>query len=330
MKGLKEQIQKGTLGNLYLFYGVERFLVQLYEQRMRKALLAPEEEMMNLDVMESPADADMIKSSAETLPFMAEKRLVIVKNSGAFEAKAGRFAALADWIANLPETTVLLWIETKVDQRGKLFKAVKKHGYVMEFTRQGERELAVWVRQEMRRQKIQIEGREIAYFLSLIGNDMVKIQEEMDKLSSYVKETGVVTKADIDAIVTPALENSIFKLTDCLGNQQPARAYRLYQELLASDQDEKYIFYMLIRQFRLLHKACLLQGSQPTVIAKELGIPTFAVSNYVSQSRRFGLERLRKLLTTLLDMDVSTKTGLMDAKEACSLLILQYANLQNG
>ena len=64
--------------------------------------------------------------------------------------------------------------------------------------------------------------------------------------------------------------------------------------------------------------------------AKELGIPTFAVSNYVSQSRRFGLERLRKLLTTLLDMDVSTKTGLMDAKEACSLLILQYANLQNG
>ena len=71
LKGLKEQIQKGQIGKLYLFYGEERFLIQLYEQRIKKALLLPEDEMMNLDVMQSPQDPLQVQSSIETLPFMA-------------------------------------------------------------------------------------------------------------------------------------------------------------------------------------------------------------------------------------------------------------------
>lgn len=329
MKGLKEQIQKGQIGSLYLFYGEERFLIQLYEQRIKKALLLPEDEMMNLDVLQSPQDPLMVRTSIETLPFMAERRVVIIKESGAFELKAGKLSELSELMQDVPETTTVVWIESKVDKRSKLFKAVQKAGYVVEFKRLGEGELLTWIGQELKRKGIQMDRNTASYFLSLTGNDMVRIQMEMEKLSSYVKERGLITREDVDSIVSVTIENSIFKLTDHLGNQQPAAAYRIYRQLLEDNEPVQRIFFMMIRQFRLLYKASLMQGADRSTIAKELGVPSFAAGNYQNQSRRFGEKRLKELLNKLLELDVATKTGELDAEEAATLVILQYAKPQN-
>lgn len=329
MKGLKEQIQKGQIGSLYLFYGEERFLIQLYEQRIKKALLLPEDEMMNLDVLQSPQDPLMVRTSIETLPFMAERRVVIIKESGAFELKAGKLSELSELMQDVPETTTVVWIESKVDKRSKLFKAVQKAGYVVEFKRLGEGELLTWIGQELKRKGIQMDRNTASYFLSLTGNDMVRIQMEIEKLSSYVKERGLITREDVDSIVSVTIENSIFKLTDHLGNQQPAAAYRIYRQLLEDNEPVQRIFFMMIRQFRLLYKASLMQGADRSTIAKELGVPSFAAGNYQNQSRRFGEKRLKELLNKLLELDVATKTGELDAEEAATLVILQYAKPQN-
>lgn len=329
MKGLKEQIQKGQIGRLYLFYGEERFLIQLYEQRIKKALLLPEDEMMNLDVMQSPQDPLQVQSSIETLPFMAERRLVIIKESGAFELKPGKLGELAELMQDVPESTTVVWIESKVDKRSKFYKAVQKHGYIVEFKRLGESELLTWIGQELKRKGIQMDRNTASYFLSLTGNDMVRIQMELEKLSSYVKERGVITREDVDSIVSVTIENSIFKLTDHLGNQQPAAAYRIYRQLLEDNEPVQRIFFMMIRQFRLLYKASLMQGADRNAVAKELGVPSFAAGNYQNQARRFGEKRLKELLNKLLDLDVATKTGELDAEEAATLVILQYAKPQN-
>lgn len=328
VKGLKEQIQKGQLGRLYLLYGEERFLVQLYEQRIKTALLLPEDEMMNLDVMQSPQDPLAIQISAETLPFMAERRVVIVKESGAFDTKAGKLAELAEWLKDVPESTTLVWIESKVDKRSKMYKAAQKNGYVVEFKRLGETELITWIGQELKRKGIQMDRNTASYFLSLTGNDMIRIQTELEKLVGYVKEQGIITREDVDSIVSVTIESSIFKLTDHLGNQQPAAAYRIYRQLIQDNEPVQRIFYMMIRQFRLLYKASLMLGADRNAVAKELGVPVFAAGNYQNQARRFGEKRLKELLNQLLDMDVATKTGEMDAEEAATLVILQYAKPQ--
>ena len=329
MKGLKEQIQKGQIGKLYLFYGEERFLIQLYEQRIKKALLLPEDEMMNLDVMQSPQDPLQVQSSIETLPFMAERRVVIIKESGAFDLKPGKMGELTDLMQDIPQSTTVVWIESKVDKRSKFYKAVQKYGYVVEFKRLGESELLTWIGQELKRKGVQMDRNTASYFLSLTGNDMVRIQMELEKLSSYAKERGVIRKEDVDSIVSITIENSIFKLTDHLGNQQPAAAYRIYRQLLEDNEPVQRIFFMMIRQFRLLYKASLMQGADRNVVAKELGVPSFAAGNYQNQARRFGEKRLKELLNRLLELDVATKTGELDAEEAATLVILQYAKPQN-
>ena len=329
MKGLKEQIQKGQIGKLYLFYGEERFLIQLYEQRIKKALLLPEDEMMNLDVMQSPQDPLQVQSSIETLPFMAERRVVIIKESGAFDLKPGKMGELADLMQDIPESATVIWIESKVDKRSKFYKAVQKYGYVVEFKRLGENELLTWIGQEVKRKGVQLDRNTASYFLSLTGNDMVRIQMELEKLTSYAKERGVISREDVDSIVSVTIENSIFKLTDHLGNQQPAAAYRIYRQLLEDNEPVQRIFFMMIRQFRLLYKASLMQGADRNAVAKELGVPSFAAGNYQNQARRFGEKRLKELLNKLLDLDTATKTGELDAEEAATLVILQYAKPQN-
>lgn len=325
MKGLKEQIQTGQIGRLYLLYGEERYLIQLYEQRIKKALLLPEDEMMNLDVMQAPQDPLAIQISSETLPFMAERRVVIVKESGAFESKPGKLGELSEWMQDVPDSTTLVWIESKVDKRSKMYKAAQKHGYVVEFKRLGEAELLAWIGQELKRKGIQMDRNTAAYFLSLTGNDMVRIQMELEKLTGYVKEQGVITRQDVDSIVSVTIESSIFKLTDYLGNQQPAAAYRIYRQLIQDNEPVQRIFYMMIRQFRLLYKASLMLGADRNAVAKELGVPSFAAGNYQNQAKRFGEKRLKELLNQLLEMDVATKTGELDAEEAATLVILQYA-----
>jgi DNA polymerase-3 subunit delta len=324
VKQLKEQIQKKDIGNLYLFYGEERYLIDIYEKRIKRALLQPEDEMMNLDVLQSPQDLMQIEASIETLPFMAEKRLVIVKESGAFD-KGGRLIELADRIGQLPETTVLIWIETKIDKRSKLFKAVQKYGRVIEFKRLTERELLLWIEKEARQKKTQIDQRTASYFLSCTGNDMTHIYTELEKLLSYVKEKGVIERQDIDAMITPTIENSIFKLTDYLGSQRPAAAYQIYRQLIEDNEPVQRILYMIIRQFRLLYRASLMQNADAAAVAKELGVPGFAAGNYQIQAKRFGQVRLKELLRHLLEMDVAIKTGEMSAEEAADLIMLQYA-----
>lgn len=328
MKELKEQIQKGQIGKLYLFYGEERFLIQLYEKRMRKALLTPEDEMMNLDVIQSPQDITEVESSLETLPFMAERRLVILKESGAFDTKPGNMAQLAEHMKDIPETTVLLCIESKVDKRSKMYKAVQKYGYAVDFKRQSEESLMVWIGQELRRAGIRMDRNTAAYFLGLTGNDMVRIQAELTKLISFAAHKGNIDRNDVDAIVSVTIENSIFKLTDHLGNQQPAAAYRIYRQLLDDNEPVQRIFYMMARQFRLLYRASLMQGMSPASVAKELGVPSFAAGSYLAQAGKFGTERLAELLRKLLELDVASKTGQISAEQAASLVILQYAKPQ--
>ena len=151
---------------------------------------------------------------------------------------------------------------------------------------------------------------------------------ELEKLTGYVKEQGVITKQDVDSIVSITIESSIFKLTDYLGNQQPVAAYRIYRQLIQDNEPVQRIFYMMIRQFRLLYKASLMLGEDRSVVAKELGVPSFAAGNYLNQAKRFGGTRLKELLNQLLEMDVATKTGELDADEAAALVILQYAKPQ--
>ena len=129
MKMLAEDIKNGSFKTSYLLYGEEAYLRSQYKNKLKEALVNPDD-TMNFSRFEGKGtDPAEIISLADTLPFFADRRLILIEDSGFFKNKCDE---LADYIPKLPDTTCLLFVETEVDKRSRLYKAVQKYGRTTE------------------------------------------------------------------------------------------------------------------------------------------------------------------------------------------------------
>ena len=231
MKTLNEDLKSGQFKQVYLLCGEEGYLKKQYKNRFVKAML-PEGDTMNYSYYEGKNTP--VKEAidlAETLPFFAERRLIVFENTGFFKTAAG--ADLADYIKDMPETTCFIFVEEEIDKRNKLYKAVKSKGYIAELSTQDAGTLKRWVAGLVRKEQKQISESVIVYFLDKVGTDMENIQGELEKVFCYALERDTITKEDIDAVCVTQITNHIFEMVDAVaaGNQQ--KALDLYYELLA-------------------------------------------------------------------------------------------------
>jgi hypothetical protein len=191
MKELKKQWKNGEFGRCYLFYGAEAYLLKEYEQALTKALLPEGAEMMNHDIFEEKrATAAAIMDAAETFPFLNDKRLVTVRNSEFFQ-KSGRKEEgerLKEYLADLPESVCLLFIEDKVEKTSALYKALVKHGQAVEFKKLTEKDLGTWIKKMCRDHGMQMSESVLGLFLQTVDHDMENIEGELLKLIAYKGE----------------------------------------------------------------------------------------------------------------------------------------------
>ena len=119
MKELKKQLKENHIYSCYLYYGTEYYLKTIYTNLLKKTLLESSTETMNIDIFEGNKQSiSSILYSAETLPFLSEKRLVIVKESGLFQqGRKNDTEKIADYIKTIPSTTCILFIENDVNKR---------------------------------------------------------------------------------------------------------------------------------------------------------------------------------------------------------------------
>lgn len=134
MQTLNQDIKDRSFKSAYLLFGDEAFLKKSYKNRLKEAITGGD--TMNYNYYEGKGiNVPEILGMADTMPFFAEKRLILVEDSGFFKG-GGEAESLAEYLPNVPDTTCLLFVETEVDKRSKLYKAVKKHGYAAEMVRQ--------------------------------------------------------------------------------------------------------------------------------------------------------------------------------------------------
>ena len=326
MKELKEQIKAGRIQGAYLFYGEEGFLIRTYTERIRRALMEEADEIMNYSVMDSPHTTEEIRDNLQTLPFMVEKRLVVIKNSGAFQP-GDEFPELSRCLEETKEPAVVIFIEEKVDKRARLYKYLDKEGKIVQFQQQTPADLARWIRREAARSGKELSDETARFFIAYVGRDMTHILEEWEKLQALTAERTVITKKDIQEVCTINIEENIFAITDRIADKKGDGAMKIFAELIAANTPPQRIFYMMVRQFRQLMRAAVMtaEGKRGAEVARALGIPTYPAELCVRQSRKFGQKKLQEILWNLLEMDASTKNGNLDAMDACLLVILQYA-----
>ena len=324
MKMLAEDIKNGSFKSSYLLYGEEAYLRTQYKNRLKNALADPSD-TMNFSRFEgkgiNPAE---IISLAETLPFFAGRRLILIEDSGFFKNKCDE---LADYLPNMPDTTCLLFVETEVDKRNRLYKAVQKYGRVTEFQLQDERTLMKWILGTLKKENKKITESTLQLFLERTGSDMENIHMELEKLLSYTIGREVITSEDVEEICTMQTTGQIFEMIRAIAEKKQRLALDLYYDLLALKEPPMRILFLIARQFNqlLLVKSLTAKGMDRASVASKAQVAPFIAGRLMTQARSFTMQQLRNAVQDCVDAEEAVKTGRMTDVLSVEILIVKYS-----
>ena len=233
-KDFEKALSGGTLPSVLLFEGEEEQMKQDALAALRKTLLPAGMEEMNEMVLDNP-ETDQVIASAETLPFLADRRLVILRDHPAVTGRGEADDRLAAYLPSVPSSTLLLFYCTgKPDARKKLYTAVKKLGGIVTFARLSGGELTRFVTDAFHEAGKECDARTADYLVFTVGSDAAKLTSEISKIASYAGERPSVTADDISALATPSTECTVFQLVDAVVTGQKKRALILMKNQLLS------------------------------------------------------------------------------------------------
>ena len=321
---LFRSIKMGQLKNVYLLYGTEDYLKRQYRDKLKHALVEPDD-TMNFSAYEGKdINPKELIDLSETLPFFKEKRMILVENSGFFKNSCDD---LAEYMSQVPESTCFVFVEEEVDKRSKLFKAASRAGSAVEFETPKEDMLIRWILGRIQREGKKITQSVMQLFLSKTGSDMENIDKELEKLICYTLDKTEISAADVEAICTGQTENKIFEMIDAISAKNQKKALDLYYDLLALKEAPMRILFLIARQFQnlLLIKSMSAKGYPAVSIAKTAGMPSFAVQKNLRQAGAFKINQLKEAIEDCGQAEEDVKTGRMADQLAVELLIVKYS-----
>lgn len=325
MKSLNEDLKTGKFKQIYLLYGPERYLRRQYKEKFTKAMVSGGDTMNYSFYEGKKTDIKEVIDLAETLPFFAKRRLIVFEDTGFFKNGGND---LADYINDgIPGTTYFIFVESEVDRRSRLYKAVRAKGHIAELAAQDADTLRKWVQGLVKKEGKQMQPSDVAYFIGKVGTDMENITKELEKLCCYCLDRDTLTRPDIDAVCVTQITNHIFDMVNAVAAKDQRRALDLYYDLLALKEPPMRILALMSKEYRdLFHvKALAGQGYGRKEIASGAGLHPFVAGKYMDLAKRFRAGELRNVMEESADIEQRVKTGLLTDHLAVELFIVKHS-----
>ena len=330
---LKNAIKNNQLQRLYFFHGEETFLLHHYLEQIKKLLLDELTESFNFHKLTSETfDIREFADCVENLPMMAENTLVWVDEVDLFKMAESDRDKIVDVISDIPDycTVVFTYVTAswKPDKRQKkLWEAVEKHGTVVEFAKQDQRDLIPWIQRHFSTHKKKISPDLCMYLIEITGGTMTALAGEISKIAAY-SGADAVTRSDIDAVTEPVLDAVVFQMTDLLGEGNYGAALLKLRTLLKMQQEPIMILGTVGSHFRRLSTAKTIadSGRSYSELMRLCGIKSdYVARKTMSAAAKFPSEFYRKAAELILETDNRMKTSFDDSERLLEVLILQLA-----
>lgn len=320
---------------IYLLYGNERFLIE----EKRKTLMGHDIDDIDIniyDMTEFPIEIAL--EDAETLPFLSDRRIVIVKNPF-FLTSEKKLASqtevehdlkrLEQYLENpSPYATVIFEAPyAKLDERKKIVQLLKKSAQVIEANTLQQKEVYAWIHNESRKLKIEMDEDFVKQLYSLVGNDLQRLKNELEKLSLYAGEQRTVTKEAIDLLVARTLEDNIFVLVDHVVNKRMDEAFQTMRDLFEQKEEPIKIVALLARQFRIIAQVHALRNKGYTAkqMASYLKLHPFVIQKTMQQANKFSQSECHRMIQNLAEADYCMKTGKYDKHLLLEIILTKIA-----
>lgn len=321
LKAINSDIEQQTFRHVYLLYGEEDYLRLQFRDRLKTAIAGDDD--MNCTLFSgSSTKIEDVMSSAETLPFFADRRLILFDECGFFSHPPKQ---LLDLISHCPDYLYLIFLEKEVNEKTKLFQTISKAGIAAPMNTPSEDSLRKWAQQQFQAAGKSIEPGALSLLLEMTGSTMGLLKNEIDKLTAYTGDSPVVRHTDVEAVSSNVADNTVFTMVDAIGKRNQKRALALYREMLMENVSAAYILNRMEIQFQGI--LCVMEGRKKGLtaekLASQLKAAPFQIRKYTEQSRNFSHEKAEAILNSCVEMDEKIKTGLIKDNIAVELLIIQ-------
>ncbi len=194
-------------------------------------------------------------------------------------------------------------------------------------------ELFKWIKREFEIKGVLIENQEIMYFIEQEGyreksseKTLSDLQNEINKIASFVGKGNKVSKEVIDKLSQKKVENDIFKLIDYIGEKRSSNAIKILNDMITEGESILGIFAMIARLFKIVMQVRQLQvqGHTSKTIAQRLSIHPFVAIKALKQAKNFSDEIIIDILNYILENDYKIKNGLIKDSLSIEMLVSRY------
>ncbi len=322
--------------NVFLLFGDEVFLKNHYKNKLIERLadtMCPD--MNNFYFSEKNYKLSEVDDAIETLPFMAESKMLYFKNSAIFklDSRSGAKQEYRDYwdrrLKNIPQGVYIIFDEADVDKRSSLYKKISKDGGAFEFNFLDEREMTRWTVNLFKTMGKTISPHDAQYLAQICSGGMTAVKNEAIKLSAYTLDRTDIRLSDIKAVVTPTVENKIFETIDAVMEKNTDAALRKLSDLFYLKESEVKILSLIASTAdKLMNtKLLLLDGLSQTEIMMQLGLKSpFIAKKYIENSKKCSFEDLKRIISGCSETDMQLKSTSIDKKSLLELLIADISS----
>lgn len=321
------EIATGEIAPIYCLHGTERYLVDRCLAALRKAILGKEDATSagfdndSFDLKE--ASMAQVIGAVRTLPMFSKRRFVIAH--GIDEVKAEQLEPLIKYVADPNPRGCLVLVGDKVDGRLRAFMALRKAGFLHEFARLKDRELAAWASAEAKQRGYAIDGNAVQALAEAAGPDLGRVVQALEQVALFAG--GRITREHVEELIPETRERGVFELTRAIGTGDVTLALRLVANMLKNREPALKIQFMLMRQLRQIWRAKeLAAASVPrSEIAGKVGIAPFFLDDILIPASRMSAIALKRSFLHLYRADRSLKSSRVDPDVQMMRLVRQLA-----
>ncbi|MDD6309077.1 MAG: DNA polymerase III subunit delta [Clostridia bacterium] len=311
---LKEQIKSGDFSPAYHFFGPEQYLKHYYLHLLQSTIVDEAFSAFNLTVFEGNADANAVSTAAETPPMMAEKRLIILKETGLFSPAAAGKAIWQRLFTDWPSYACLVAVEDTFDKRSAVYKAFSSICLPVEFAYRPRGDLKAWVTKKLGKSGKTMSRVTLENFLDAAGVEMYGIDAHLEKLIAYVGQREEITDEDVNQLLVRSIMTKEYVLTDALFAKKSSEAYAALQDLRMLRTDPIRILTVIASNYLSVMRArALLDSGQPAAaVATALKLPSaFLAKKMVETARKQNADSLSNAIHQIRETDYKIKIGLV-------------------
>lgn len=330
----EKDVKKGTIKNSYILCGLDEELIKDGVKLLTEPFI--DEALGDLNYIKLDGltcSMDDIMNACETLPFMSEKKVVLVYRANFLKDKSDSsgtkvYNEMKNYLKDVPPQTLLIMYYTFGDKRetpkkNKKLMALDKVTTIVHLDKLKRDKFNKKVEEIFIEKGAKIGKVEIRYFCEKVQNNFDIIKREVDKLISYTNGREI-NRDDIDKLIPSKSEEDIFDLVDLISQRKVEKAIDIMDELLFKADQHMLIITSIESQFKKLYgiKIGLLQGKRVDDFVSELRVPPFVCEKLINLSSKFSLKQLESLMRLCVESEGRLKSTGIDKTMELELLLI--------